>query len=189
MFGGPWLGVLVFVVIAIAMGWGVSRLFHAMGQVSAERDSHGDSQHDAFDPEEVFVLQRDLLLGYLADGRVTLLPARDDLPAHAPGRKRMPTLEQFRDQPSAYPDLIGIVQRDTRVRFVEVIQDPDNPQTSLLVLVRIIDGPYAQKQPVLGMHLESADRDQQTGRTRYRPRNDLFTPNPPNAGPVQSTTP
>jgi len=185
MIGGPWLGVLAFVVVAIGLGWGLISLFNMqLGQathtMSQDEIAHG------FEPNVVYTLKRDLLLGYTADGREVLFPGKNDLPRHAPGRRSSATIAAYRDNPSAFPDLIGVAERNTRVRFVEVIDDRDNPQTRVLLRVELIDGPLARARPVLGMHLESADTDPDTGEKRYVPRPDLFQPAEPATGPVQS---
>lgn len=185
MLGGPWLGVIAFVVVAVALGWGLISLFNMqLGQathtMSMEELEHG------FDPDVVYALKRDLLLGYTADGREVLFPGKNDLPQHAPGRRSSATIADYKANPSAFPDLIGVIERTTRVRFVEVIDDRDNPQTRVLLRVELIDGPFARARPVLGMHLESADTDPDTGEKRYVPRPDLFQPVGPAPGPVQS---
>ena len=185
MFGGPWLGVIAFVVVAIFLGWGLITLLNM--QLNQARHTLSQTELDhGFDPKIVYTLKRDLLLGYTADGRKTLLPGKDDLPKNAPGRHTAATIADFRGHPGKYPDLIGVVERNTRVRFVEVIDDRNNPQTRVLVRVQLLDGRFAQSKPVLGMHLESADTDQDTGQKRYLPRPDLFEPARPVQGPVQS---
>lgn len=174
MFGGPLLGVAVFIIIAVALGWGLIKLLqmqldqatHALGQ---------DEQQSGFDPEAVYTLKRDLLLGYLSDGRVVLFPGRDDLPEDAPRRRSAPRIADVRDRPGDFPDLIGIVEHNTRVRFVEVIEDLGNAQTHVLLRVELVDGPHATRsRPVLGMHLESVDTPEAGKPTRLIPRPDLF---------------
>lgn len=188
MIGGPWLGVTVFVLIAIGLGWGLIQLFEQMVDQTTQTLSKAEFDH-GFDPEVVYTLKRDLLVGYLADGRQTLLPGKEDLPRGVPGRRSAATLEAFRKSPDDYPDLIGIVERKTRVRFVEVVDDRDNPQTRVLVMVRLLDGPYARQRPVVGLHLESADTPEGSEKPRYIPRPDLFEPVEPEQGPVQSPAP
>ena len=185
MFGGPWLGVIAFVVVAVALGWGLISLLNAQLTHARHTLSQAELDH-GFDPDIVYTLKHDLLLGYLADGRKTLLPGKDDLPRTAPGRHSAATISDFREHPEKYADLIGVVERNSKVRFVEVIDDRDNPQTRVLVMVEIIDGRYAQTRPVLGMHLESADIDKETGLKRYVPRGDLFEKVPTKASTVQS---
>lgn len=185
MLGGPWLAVLVFIVIAIGLGWGIISLFQQ--QLTSDRQRVGSAQLDhGFDPEVTYQLKRDLMLGYLADGRVALLPGRDDLPSGTPGRRSAASIEELRNNPQDYPDLAGIVGAGTTLRFVEVVDDRNNPQTRILVLTELTSGPYARQTPVLGMHLESVDTDEQTGATRYVPRSDLFDRVESVDGPVQS---
>lgn len=180
MFGGPWLGVIVFVVIAIGLGWGVQWFFKQAGQASDTQKSRqaNDSAAADIDPEQIHIVQRDLLLGYTANGTPTLFPARDDLPTHAYGRRSIPTIKQARAMTRAQlkeRDLAGVVVRSTPVRFVELVEDPTNAHTRVLFKLEIIEGPYAGPTPVLGMHLETADTDQATGAKAYTPREDLFT--------------
>jgi|GEM_PF-2374873 len=196
MFGGPWLGVIAFVVIAIGLGWGVAWFFSQAQQAADDlkpdlTDEDPTAQH-GFDPDVVYLTKRDLLLGYTADGRKTLFPAKGDLPRHAYGRRSAPTLKDVKSWTTDERnerDLIGIVEAGTPVRFVEVIEDPGNGQTKILLLVELIFGPYASRAPVLGMHLESADSGEEGGPTRLAPRPDLFESAEPVAGPVQSDVP
>ncbi len=185
MLGGPWLAVIVFLVIAIGMGWALISIFQQ--QLTGDRQLNGSAELDhGFDFEVAYELKRDMMLGYLADGRVVLLPGRNDLPTDAPGKRSAASIEELRNAPQDYPDLAGIVEAETRVRFVEVVDDRNNPQTRILVLTELLTGPYARTTPVLGMHLESADTDEQTGQTRYEPRSDLFERIEAQSGPVQS---
>lgn len=179
------LGVLVFVVVAIGLGWGLVRLFQARLDQTTHT-LHGAELDHGFDPDVVYTLKRDLLLGYLADGRVVLLPGRDDLPRHAPGRRSAARVEDVRANPEDFPDLIGVVERNTAVRFVEVIDDRENPQTRILLRAELLGGRYARPQPVLGMHLESVDTGGEGDSRRYVPRPDLFEQAPAGAAPVQS---
>ena len=188
MFGGPWLGLLVFVFIAIALGWGFSKLFQGMLEQTTQQLGAGELDH-SFEPDTIYTLRQDLVLGYTSNGVQTLFPDRDALPRNAPGRRSMPSADEVRGMTTEElkaRDLRGVVERSTRVRFVEVIDDRDNAQTRVLVKVELLDGPYASPTPVLGMHLESADTDEETEATRYLPRADLFEPAP---GPVQSSVP
>ncbi|MEM9111060.1 MAG: hypothetical protein AAGC72_13655 [Planctomycetota bacterium] len=173
MFGGPWLAVIVFMIIAIGLGWGFTQLLKGMTEQTRQALAAETLQHD-FDPDTAYRTKRDLVLGYLADGRIVLLPGRDDLPAGTPNKRSAVSIDELRDTPDEYPDLIGILDTGTAVQFVEVIDEPDNPQTRILVMTRLLSGAYARKTPVLGMHLESADSGEGKGPTRYRPRGDLF---------------
>lgn len=183
MIGGPWLGIAVFVVIAIGLGWGVHWFFEQAQSASdfstsTEQRIDDKPKHD-FDPDTVYQLKQPLLVGFTSDGRIALLPARDELPRHAPNRRAMPTIQEVRgwdDQKLKQNDLIGIAQRHTRVRFTDALLDPDNMQTRFLVLVQALDGRFEGLQPMLGMHLETADTDKETGDRRYVPRDDLFEP-------------
>lgn len=188
MFGGPWLAVLVFIVVAIGAGWGLISLFQQ--QLAGDRQRGEASQFDhGFALETTYELKRDMIVGYLADGRVVVLPERNDLPPGTPGKRSAASVEDLRDNPQDYPDLAGILTAGTELQFVEVINDRANAQTRLLVLMRVISGPYARKTPVLGMHLESVDTDEQTGEKRYVPRADLFRIIEADSGPVQSDVP
>ena len=189
MFGGPFLGVFVFIVIAIGLGWGLISLFQGMVDHTAEVVDQSELDH-GFDPDVAYVLKHDLVLGLRAGGDVVLVPFKNDLPRDAPGRYTWPTAQQYADNPSGYMashGLTGIVKAGTAVRFVEVIDDRDNQQTRILVLTRLLNGPYARKTPVLGMHLESVDSDAEA--TRYVPRADLFVRVEIETGPVQSQAP
>lgn len=186
MFGGPFLGVLVFIVIAIGLGWGLISLFQGMVDHTAQDISQGEFDH-GFDPDVAYVLQRDLVLGYLADGRIVLLPGREDLPPGTPGKRSAVSIDELRNSPADHPEHIGIVTASTAVRFIEVIDDRDNQQTRVLVMTRLLNGPYARKTPVLGMHLESVDSESEG--TRYVPRADLFVRVEVETGEVQSQTP
>lgn len=191
MFGGPWLGVLVFIVIAIGLGWGLTKLLQGMTEqtrqtLDAEQLIHG------FDPDVAYVLKHDLLLGVRTGGDVVIVPFKDDMPRSAPGRYSWPTAKQYADDPGGHNethDLVGIVEAGTKLQFVEVIEDIDNPQTRIFVRTRLLSGRYARKTPVLGMHLESADIDDETGATRYVPRADLFEIFEVEDGQVQSDVP
>ena len=191
MFGGPWLGVLAFILIAVGLGWGLTKLFQGMSDqtrqsLDAEQLDHG------FDPDVAYTLKHDLLIGVRTGGDAVLVPFKDEMPRNTPGRYTWPTRDQYSADPEAYRkshDLVGIVEAGTRVQFVEVIEDHDNSQTHILVMTRLLTGPYAQKTPVLGMHLESADTDDETGATRYVPRLDLFEIFKTQDGQVQSETP
>ena len=184
MVGGPWLGVAVFLIIAVGLGWGLTKLFQSQLSQASQSLNEAELNH-GFDPDTVYTLKRPLILGYLSDGRKTLFPAREDLPVNAPGRRSAARIAELRGSIDNFPDLIGVVNEQTRVRFVEVIDDRDNPQTRVMVMVRLLDGPYAQRAPVLGMHLESADTVEggAEATTRYVPRPDLFQPR----APVQSS--
>ena len=196
MFGGPWLGVIAFLVIAIGLGWGIAWFFSQAQQAADDlkpdlTDEDPTADH-GFDPDTVFVVKRDLLFGYTSDGRKTIFPAKADLPRHAYGRRSAPTLEDVKSwtpQERNQRDLIGIVEAGTPVRFVEVIEDPGNGQTPILLLVEFVAGPYASRAPVLGMHLESTDSGEEDGPAVLGPRPDLFEPAKPASGPVQSDVP
>lgn len=188
MFGGPWLGVLVFIVIAIGLGWGLTKLFQGMTAQTRQVLDAEQLDHD-FDPNVAYRIKRDLLVGMRAGGDPVLVPFKEDMPRGVPGRYTWPTSEQYAEEPDAYNDshdLIGIVEAGTQIQFVEVIEDIDNPQTRLLVKTRLLTGRHARKVPVLGMHLESADTDVETGSTRYVPRRDLFERVEAASGQVQS---
>jgi len=188
MFGGPWLGVLVFIVIAIGLGWGLISLLQQQLDSAAQSASQGQLDHDfAFD--KAYQLKRDLMLGYLADGRIALLPGRSDLPRGAPGRRAAPSIDELRANPAQYPEHIGVVDAGTKLQFVELIDDRSNQQTRVLVMTRLLTGPYARQTPVLGMHLESTDTDEQADTKRYTPRRDLFELVETKASPVQSPAP
>ncbi len=183
MFGGPWLGVIAFIVIAIGLGWGLISLLQQQLNSNAHSSAAGEFDH-GFDPDAAYTLQRDLVLGYLADGRIVLLPGRNDLPKGTPGRRAAVSIQELRDNPQDHTEHIGVAEAGTRVRFVEVIDDLNNPQTRILVMTRLLNGPYARTTPVLGMHLESADTESEG--TRYVPRADLFEVIEPGGGQVQS---
>lgn len=188
MFGGPLLGVAAFLIIAVGIGWGLTKMFQGMLDQTAQTLQADELDH-GFAPDTVYLTQKELFLGKRSGNDTVLLPAKEDLPPHTPNRGFIPTTAQYRksSNPQAdYPDLLGIVERNTPVRFVQVIDDRNNAQTRLLVMVQIIDGPFAQADPVLGMHLESADTDAQTGERRYVPHPDLFAPVKPTNPPVQS---
>jgi len=188
MFGGPWLGVIVFIVIAIGLGWGLISVLQQQLDHAAQTASQAELDH-AFDPGAAYLLKQDLMLGYLADGRIALLPGRDELPPDTPGKRSTASIDELRASPENYPDLIGVVEAGTKVQFVEVIDDRGNPQTRILVMTRLVSGTYARDTPVLGMHLESTDTDVETGDTRYMPRSDLFEMIETKATPVQSPVP
>lgn len=185
MLGGPWLAVVVFIVIAIGLGWGLISLLQQQLAGDRQRIDIGQFDH-GFDPDAVYTLKRDMIVGYLADGRIVLLPERDDLPSGTPGRRSAASVEDLRNNPDDFPDLAGVVQAGTAVRFTQVIDDRANPQTRILVLTELLNGPYARKDPILGMHLESVSRDEASGVRRYEPRDDLFEPIAAADGPVQS---
>lgn len=186
MIGGPWLGLIVFIIIAIGLGWGLISLLQQ--QLSSNAHSSSTEQFDhGFNPDAIYTLKRDLVLGYLADGRIVLLPGRNDLPKSAPGRRSAVSVQEFRDNPQDHTEHIGVAEAGTRVQFVEVIDDRNNPQTRILVLTRLLTGPYAHTTPVVGMHLESADAESE--QRRYVPRPELFEIVEPEAGPVQSEVP
>jgi hypothetical protein len=185
MFGGPWLGVIVFVIIAIGLGWGLISLLQQQLKTDSQSAHSGAFEHD-FEPEQAYQLKRDLMLGYLADGRIVLLPGREDLPPGTTGRRTAPSIAEYRENPNNFPEHIGVVDAGTRVQFVEVIDDRSNPQTRILVMTRLLTGTYARETPVLGMHLESTDTDEETGNKRYGPRSDLFEMIEEQASPVQS---
>lgn len=190
MLGGPWLGVIAFLVVAVALGWGLTKVFQAMLDqtaltLEAETLDHG------FDPDATYITRKDLLLGVNSDSSVVMLvPGRDDLPNSAPGRRRWPTTAQYKDDPDTYKAyMIGIVEQGTRVQFVEVIDDPTNMQSRITVMTRVLDGPHQNTQTYTGVHLESADTDGEGGYERCEPRADLFELVPPEPGPVQSPAP
>jgi len=188
MFGGPWLGVLAFLVVAIALGWGLTKLFQSMLDQTAQTLSADELDH-GFDPDAIYLTRRGLLIGRRSFGDRVLAPGKEELPPNAPGRHHWPTIGQYRASARPredYPDLLGLIERGTRVRLVEVIDDRDNAQTRLLVKVRVLDGPFASEKPVLGMYLESADTEEDTGQTRYEPRADLFERLRPASPPVES---
>lgn len=190
MFGGPWLGVLVFILLAVGLGWGLTKLFQGMSDHTRQTLDHEQLDH-GFDPNVAYTLQHDLLIGVRAGGDAVLVPFKDEMPRSAPGRYTWPTRQQYTDDPEAYRmshSLVSIVEAGTRIQFVEVIEDHNNPQTHLLVMTRLLTGPHAQETPVLGMHLESADTDDETGATRYVPRTDLFEIFNAQDGQVQSET-
>lgn len=188
MFGGPWLGVLVFIVIAIGLGWVLTKLFQGMTDQTRQTLAYEALDH-AFDATRPYTLLQDMVLGMRAGGDVALVPFKDDLPREAPGRYTWPTAQQYAEDPAAYQAshaLIGVVQAGTAVQFVEVIDDRDNAQTRVLVMTRLLSGPHARKTPVLGMHLESAQTDAASDATRYVPRADLFEIVEAAGSPVQS---
>ena len=188
MFGGPWLGLIVFIVIAIALGWGVTKFFQAAGDAMQSVDAF---EGHGFDPEVVYTLKRDLLIGVNSEGqRKVLFPARDDLPVRAFNRLAVPTIEQARAMSPdelLQADLIGVVEANTRVRFVDLYIKPAGSDRGADVMVELMDGPYAGLDDVLGMHLESADTIQETGAKRYVPRTDLFEKVDTAGEQVQST--
>ena len=186
MFGGPWLGIVVFVLIAIGLGWGLIQLLTGMTDQTRQTLSNGQLDH-GFDPDTVYTLKQDLVLGYLADGRIVLLPGRGELPEDTPGRRMAVSVQELRDNPADHPDHIGVAEAGTRVQFVEVIDDRDNQQTRILVMTRLLTGPYARRTPVLGMHLESTDTESE--QWRVVPRPDLFEIAETDPGQVQSTVP
>lgn len=188
MFGGPWLGVIAFVVIAIGLGWGLTKLFQGMIDHTRETLQAQDLAH-AFEDDVAYALQKDLLIGKRASGDPVLVPFKEDMPRGAPGRYTWPTQADYTSDPAAYNkshDLVGPAERGTLVQFVEVIEDHDNAQTRVLVMTRLLTGPYARKNPVLGMYLETTDTDEATGQRRYVPRPDLLKIADPDQGQVQS---
>lgn len=188
MFGGPWLGVLAFLVVAVLLGWGLTKLYQAMLDQTTQTLSADDMDH-GFEIGAVYLTKKDLLIGRRSLGDLVLAPGRDDLPPNAPSRRYWPTIAQYRasSEPAKdFPDLLGLIERGTRLRLVEVIDDRDNAQTRVLVKVQVLDGPFAAEKPVLGLHLESADTDPETGRKRYEPRAELFEPLQPPTPPVES---
>jgi hypothetical protein len=186
MIGGPWLGVIAFIVIAIGLGWGLISLLQQQMNSTAHTNAAGEFNQD-FDPDAIYTLKRGLVLGYLADGRIVLLPGRNDLPKGTPGRRAAVSVEELRDNPQDHTEHIGVAEAGTRVQFVEVIDDRNNQQTRVLVMTRLLSGPYARTTPVLGMHLESADTESEG--TLYVPRADLFEIVEPKGGQVQSDIP
>ena len=188
MIGAPWLGLIVFVLIAIALGWGLTQVFKGMAD-QTRQSLHSDTFAQDFDPARIYILQTDMLLGIRAKGDVVLVPFKDEMPVGVQGRYTWPTRQQYIAQPEAYNeshDLVGIIEAGTHVRFDEVIEDDLNPQTRVLVMTYVLTGPYKRKAPVLGMYLESVDRDDESGATRYKPRADLFEIFKAQDGPVQS---
>lgn len=186
MFGGPAVGVAVFVIIAILLGWGLISLFGAMLDQTQRELSESGGDH-GFVAGGLYLTDKPMLLGYLADGRVVLFPDRADLPAHARGRRTAPTVAGYRADPDASVDLIGVVEQGTAIRIEEVIEDADNAQTRLLVRIVVLDGPFAE-QSAIGLHLEDRSTDPQTGRPRYDPRPELLIPARPadRPDPLQS---
>lgn len=176
MFGGPLLGVAVFLAIAVGIGWGLTKLFQSMLDQTVQTLETQTLDH-GFNPDTVYLTQKEMLIGRRSYGDLVIAPGKEDLPPNAPSRHYWPTTQQYRasaDPGKDYPDLVGLIERNTPVRFVEVIDDRDNAQTRVLVKVQVLDGPFAQAQPVLGMYLESADKDPESGEERYDPRADLF---------------
>lgn len=188
MFGGPWLGLIAFIVIAIGLGWGLTKLFQGMIDHTRETLEAEDLAH-AFEDDVAYALQKDMLIGRRASGDPVLVPFKEDMPRGAPGRYTWPTQADYANDTEAYSkshDLVGLAKQGTLVQFVEVIEDHDNAQTRVLVMARLLTGPYARKTPVLGMYLEKTDTDEVTGQRRYVPRADLFEIAVGAEGPVQS---
>jgi len=199
MFGGPLVGVAAFVIIAIALGWGLITLFNAMLD-QTRRDVTGTELNHGFVAQGVYLTQKPLLLGYAADGRLLLFPERDDLPRDAPGRRTAATLAGYRAYQAAveaggsgearYRDLRGVVEPGTAIRIDRVIEDTDNAQTRLLLRCTVLTGPFEGEQPI-GLHLEARSADDKTAAPRYDPRPELLVPARPAdaADPLQSDDP
>ena len=187
MLGGPWLGLSVFIVIAVGLGWGLTKLFQGMADQTRQALNAEQLDH-TFDPDNVYVLKRDLLIGMRLSGGLVLAPFKEEMPRSAQGRYSWPTREQYADSPAAYKDshkLIHVVEAGTKVAFIEIIQNTKDPQAPIRLKTRILTGRHASKAPMLGMHLESADTDDQTGATRYVPHAELFEIIETDDGPIQ----
>jgi len=190
MIGGPWLGVIAFLIVAVALGWGLTKLFQGMLEHTTQTLDTQELDH-GFDLGGVYLTQKDLLIGRRSYGDLVVAPGAEDLPPGTPGKHHWPTTTEYRaaaDPARDYPDLDGLIERRTPVQFVEVIEDADNAQTRVLVRLVVMDGPFAAEKPVLGMHLESADTNPETGEKRYQPRGDLFELLQPGQPPLESPT-
>ena len=206
MLGGPVLGVLVFLLVAVLMVWGLTSLI-GLQLDAGVRDAKSAKIEHRFDPSRVYVLQRGLLLGLTSDRQVVVFPARDDLPRDAPHRRRVPTIADYRAQPDQHPDLLGVVTPGTRVRFTRLVHDAHHRQTPILAGVLILDGEHEGTQAT-GLHLE-LEEQAHTGDDAQLlvPRPDLFlaeagppeaaeavtqpiqSPSPPAPGPAEPTAP
>ncbi|MFI4859714.1 MAG: hypothetical protein ACIAXF_03415 [Phycisphaerales bacterium JB063] len=184
MFGGPMLGVAAFLVVAVLLGWGLTKLFN-LQLASTVQDATQSAVENGFGADTVYTLQRGLLVGQTT-GRVMLLyPSRDDLPPATPNRRFTPTLAQFEADPAKYPDIAAIIPAGTRVQFPGMTIDLDNRQTAVHLDAVILDGPYAG-QHVTAIYLETREGTPNGGQ-RVVPRTDLLTPEP--ADPAPSADP
>ncbi|XAL98390.1 hypothetical protein OT109_12475 [Phycisphaeraceae bacterium D3-23] len=173
MLGGPLVGVGIFLVVAVLLGWGLTKLFNV--QLAGTLQDAQTSQLDhGFDPDTVYILQRDLFVGRTTAMAIVLYPSRDDLPPGTPNRRYTPTLAQYHADPAAYPDIAAVIPAGTRVQFPDVSVDLGNTQTAIHLDTVILDGRYAG-QHVTAYHLE-AEETTPDGGTRVVPRADLLRP-------------
>ncbi|MEM1353755.1 MAG: hypothetical protein AAGH88_02615 [Planctomycetota bacterium] len=198
MFGGPLVGVVAFVIIAIGLGWGLIALFNGMLD-QTRRDVTSSKLNHGFDTRGSYVLRKPMLLGYSADGRLLLFPERGDLPAGAPGRRTAATIEGYLayrakvesggTEDARFRDLVGVVDAGTVIRINQVIEDADNAQTRLLLGCTVLSGTH-EGVSALGLHLETRSTDEKTGKQRYDPRAELIAPDRTADSPeaVQSET-
>ena len=197
MLGGPVLGVLVFLLIAVLLGWGLISALDVQLDNTVQDAAATDITH-RFEPSHVYVLKQDLLLGVTTHAdptrAIVLFPDRDGLPRDTLNRRLVPRLAEVRDTPSRYPDILGIVEAGTRVRFTRLIHDAHNRQTPYIAELVFLDGPFAD-QTVTGLHLEEAQPGASEGEgVLLVPRADLFRAEPTGEGetadgdqPIQSS--
>ncbi|MEM9416335.1 MAG: hypothetical protein AAGA29_12800 [Planctomycetota bacterium] len=178
MLGGPLLGVAAFLVVAVLLGWGLTKLFNLQlaGTVHQANEVEIDQ---GFEPDTVYILQRDLLLGHTTARELVLFPGRDDLPANAPNRRFVPTLAEYRNDPSKYEAIVAVIPASTRVQFIGLTIDSHNRQTDVHVRTHLLDGEHAGLH-VTGQHLEQSGTSE-AGHRRIEPRADLLIAEAPQA--------
>ena len=189
MIGGPWLGLIAFLVVAVGTGWVVVTMMQGRIQQAGQRTS--DEIDHAFTPEKQYVLKRGLIYGTLSVGDPVVIPGKNDLPPHTPFAYTWHTLDAVRDRPrgdDTIKDVQGVVEPGTHVRFQALIHDEDNAQTHFIAMVEILDGPYRSGIPVKGMYLQEKDKNHEGKKPRYVPRADIFAPVGSGLKPLQSPT-
>jgi len=174
MLGGPILGVAVFLIAAFLLGWGLISLLNIQID-GAVRDSAVSDLDDRFDPDVVYIVQQDLLLGLNRDAQAVMLyPDFDGLPAGTPNRRYIPRVADYLADPghADYKDTLGVVAAGTRVRFERLTEDAGNRQTRYVVHTVVLDGEHADIH-ARGMFLETVTAGDD-GRRVVAPREDLF---------------
>lgn len=178
MLGGPVLGVALFLVIAVLLGWGLVSILNIQLD-GTTREGGSGAIDDRFDTDAVYILQRDLLLGINAGGdQVFLYPDYDGLPTGTPNRRYTPRVADYLADPgkAEFSDVLGVVEAGTRVRFLRLIEDAGNLQTRFLVDTLVLDGTH-EGIHARGMFLESIAADSEGGPI-VSPREDLFLKQP-----------
>ncbi len=190
MLGGPVLGVLVFLLVAVLLGWGLISALDVQLGTTVQDATTADVTH-RFEPGRVYVLEQDLLLGVTTHAdptrAVVLFPDRDGLPRDTLNRRLVPLLADAKNDPGRYPDILGIVEAGTRIRFSRLIHDAHNRQTPYIAELVLLDGPFAE-QTVTGLHLEAeASGGSEGGGVVLVPRPDLFREVPAAEGETGAT--